>query len=272
MSLWQRIPGVLLGILFFFPVPAAHPASLAWELYREGNWPACSIEAARLLASDPADQSAQFLLHACTARQSPGAGACSNLLALAGSSSSSEIRAHAATEAAWALLRNHTPRQAWQPAVQAFLTTNDRETFLQSLAILEHLHRHICRDIAMPPDVERQYLTCEPLLRLVPEALKPPRPDSLARRLGTTPGRLIVAFYRSCIRPAIGSRCSLSPSCSEYFHLSTRKHGLLGIPMLADRLVREPSVVLAARYPLEQDRRTVYHDPVEHHDFWIQSP
>lgn len=268
----QRIPGLVPGILFLLAVPYAHPASLAWDLYHEGNWPACSTEARRLLASDPTSQSAQFLLNASAARQSPGPESCSSLLTLASSASAPEIRAHAAMEAARALLHNHEPGRAWNPAVQAFLTAKDHEIFLQSLAILEHLHRRTRPDIAMPPDLERQYLTCAPLLRHVPDTLKPPRPDSFARRLGTAPGRLIVAFYRRCIRPAIGDRCSLSPSCSEYFHLSTRKHGLLGIPMLADRLVREPSVVAAARNPLAKGRRTVYHDPVEHHDFWLANP
>jgi hypothetical protein len=42
--------------------------------------------------------------------------------------------------------------------------------------------------------------------------------------------------------------------------------------MIADRLVREPSVVAAARHPSVTGRRTVYLDPVEAHDFWMENP
>lgn len=258
------------GIFFLLSITYVRADSLAWELYREANWPACSTEARRLLIANPANETSRFLIAASDARRNPSAKVCSNLLLIASTTSNPELCARASLEAARILLTGQSPASAWDSAAKAFLYATDPDTFLDSLAILEYLYRNTNRAPAMTPDLEQQYLTCEPLLRHLTEKLQPPRPDSLARRIGTTPGRLIVAFYRSCIRPALGDRCSLSPSCSEYFLLSSRKHGLLGIPMIADRLVREPSVVSAARYPLVKDRHTVYDDPVEAHDFWMK--
>lgn len=87
----------------------------------------------------------------------------------------------------------------------------------------------------------------------------------------SAPGRAVVWIYRSLIRPAIGARCSLDPSCSEYFLQSSRRHGLLGFPMMADRLVREPSVVHAHPAPAPPGGAVRVSDPVANHDFWMRS-
>lgn len=265
----KRIPGFWLGILFFFVAMTSAASPLAWDLYEEGNWTACAVEATRILRGDPASETARFLLHASAARATPTREACSNLLALSRTATCPEIRSLAAAASARMLLHGPDPASAWEPAVQAFLSTRNPDAFLQGLAIMQYLARHNRTAIRMPADLEQQYLTCQPLLRHLTDDPRPPRPESIARRIGTAPGRLTVAFYRRCIRPALGERCTLSPSCSEYFLQATGKHGLMAIPMLADRLVREPSVVATARYPLAKERRIVYHDPVEHHDFWL---
>ncbi len=84
----------------------------------------------------------------------------------------------------------------------------------------------------------------------------------------STAGRItaaMVGIYRRGIGPAIGARCSLTPSCSEYFRQAGRRHGWLAFPMLADRLVREPGVVAAAEVRVA-DRIA---DPLEDHDAWL---
>lgn len=87
----------------------------------------------------------------------------------------------------------------------------------------------------------------------------------------SAPGRAMVWVYRSLVRPAIGARCSLDPSCSEYFLLTSRRHGLLGFPMMADRLVREPSEVHAHPVPVPPGGSIRVPDPVSNHDFWMRS-
>ena len=52
---------------------------------------------------------------------------------------------------------------------------------------------------------------------------------------------------------------------------ASRAHGLLGVPIMADRFVREPSVVAAAEKPVTMpDGRIRYADPVADHDFWMK--
>ena len=82
--------------------------------------------------------------------------------------------------------------------------------------------------------------------------------------------RRVVGFYRAFVGPAIGARCALEPSCSRYFLLAARKHGLLGVPMTADRFVREP-VVSAPDRPWVRNAEGAWRhpDPVEDHDWWF---
>ncbi|MBN1591579.1 MAG: membrane protein insertion efficiency factor YidD [Pirellulales bacterium] len=44
------------------------------------------------------------------------------------------------------------------------------------------------------------------------------------------PGRLVIGlvhFYQTWISPMIGPRCRFEPTCSEYFILAVRKHGVI---------------------------------------------
>jgi putative component of membrane protein insertase Oxa1/YidC/SpoIIIJ protein YidD len=107
-------------------------------------------------------------------------------------------------------------------------------------------------------------------LRLQSTPERSPRVSFVSRLAAATglPGRWLVAFYQTQIGPAIGQRCQMKPSCSEYARQALVRHGLLGIPLIADRLVREPSIA-------EKGRRTVtirdvvfICDSVSDHDYW----
>ena len=90
-------------------------------------------------------------------------------------------------------------------------------------------------------------------------------------RIGSWPGQAVVRFYRAQISPALGARCSLEPSCSEYFLQASRKHGLLGVPLIADRFIREPQVVHDAARTVERPDGSIrIADPVEDHDQWLK--
>ena len=87
---------------------------------------------------------------------------------------------------------------------------------------------------------------------------------------GSLFARAVVGFYRFAIGPALGARCALEPSCSRYFVLSSRKHGWLGVPMTADRFVREPVVSAPERPYVRNEAGAWRHpDPVEDHDWWM---
>ena len=79
----------------------------------------------------------------------------------------------------------------------------------------------------------------------------------------------VVGFYRLFVGPAIGSRCVLEPSCSQYFLEAGRKHGIVGVPMVADRFVREPVVSASDRWVRRPDGSWRHPDPVSDHDGWF---
>ena len=97
-------------------------------------------------------------------------------------------------------------------------------------------------------------------------------PAASLGRVAGWPGVWIVGFYRSQIRPAIGARCSLHPSCSEYFLQAVKKHGLLGFPLIGDRLVREPGVANDPGRYHEFDGKLRASDPLDEHDRFLGPP
>ena len=85
------------------------------------------------------------------------------------------------------------------------------------------------------------------------------------------PAQWMILFYRSQIRPAIGQRCSLTPSCSEYGMQALKKHGILGLAMIGDRTFREPDVVTEKLSPVRIGNRWFYKDTLESHDWWMKT-
>ena len=79
----------------------------------------------------------------------------------------------------------------------------------------------------------------------------------------------VVGFYRLFVGPAIGDRCVLEPSCSRYYLEASRKHGILGVPMVTDRFVREPVESNSKRQVRMPDGSRRHPDPVSDHDWWF---
>lgn len=77
-----------------------------------------------------------------------------------------------------------------------------------------------------------------------------------------------VIFYRKCLAPYWGHRCSHHPSCSRYSLLTIKEHGaIIGFVMTFDRLQHESN---EARYSplIKINGETKVYDPVENNDFW----
>ena len=267
------MPGIFF-FLFACNIRAGSPLDLAADLFGEGQWATARTECLRVQAeeSGPAVDRARLLsavslLRLGTARER----AKTDLFSLwQDSAVDSETRCMAAYElglADWAdggktnvlpalkfaYLKAHEAPLFWRAgcSLYFFLKTN-KPIRRQEAATWQSLQS--CRD-AWPLEVWRE---CRP---------RKQKGDSLA----ALPGKWIVKFYRAQIGPAIGSRCDLLPSCSEYFIQASRAHGLLGIPIMADRFIREPSVVSAAEKPVTMpDGRIRYSDPVSDHDFWMR--
>lgn len=244
--------------------------ALASELLDEKNWLAARCESQRVLLREPTNEVACLVGLAAEARLGRDLpGVLRQMQGLADHAAAPQVRAMAAYEAGRLLIVSGESIRAYEWIKQAYLHAPDRALFMKSgctLTMLFQKHPELGRGNAM---LRREVMAGEPLwdARLREEC-------SLSRpgqRVGlfSLPGRAIVAFYRSCVSPAIGARCSLTPSCSQYFLEASRKHGLLAFPIVADRLVREPGVVAAARRPVFVGGKRRIADPLEDHDAWL---
>lgn len=261
----KRIPGFRLGILFLLPYRglAGEPTPLLHELLAETNGPALRAESLRVLALDPANEMARL----GKALTQPGSGGNAPLTDLAASAHDPDVKATAAYTLGVRAQTSGDAATAWRHLRTAFLAGGRESITLRSAWRLSRLRAPV------PADDEALLSQVHTIAGSAGQDIRQEcRHEDQALRPGqglfSLPARTIVGFYKTAVAPAIGSRCSLTPSCSAYFLDASRKHGLLGFPMLADRLIREPSVVADAAHPLSIGARTRYADPVEAHDFW----
>jgi putative component of membrane protein insertase Oxa1/YidC/SpoIIIJ protein YidD len=253
---------------------AGGPLDLAAELFGEGHWGPARTESLRAQAeaAGPEADRARLLAAVSALRMGPGREPAKSALAALWQADSVDLetRGMAAYELGLADWADGGRLNALAGLKFAYLQTRDTPLFWRSGCSLYFLLKtdktlrrqeevlwqslQLCRD-AWPLEVWRE---CRP---------KKKRGDSIA----SLPGKWIVKFYRAQIGPAIGARCDLQPSCSDYFLQASRAHGLLGVPIMADRFVREPSVVSAAEKPVTMpDGRIRYADPLSDHDFWMK--
>jgi len=277
-ALRTKIPGVTLGILVLFAVTAFSDSitlKLAEELFEEQQWSYARIEALRAQDSTTSPEAtakaclieaiASLRLGTDTAQAQGTLGTLWNE-----SSLDPQIRSLAAYEAGLRLWSDDHRTKAYHALKYAFLNARDIPLFWKSGCSLYFFFRQDRKLQKQEPTVWLALQSCRDVWpREVWLACRPkraPRPS-----LASLPGRWIVGLYRSQIAPAIGSRCDLLPSCSEYFLQASRQHGLLGIPIVADRFIREPSVVKDAAQPVVQPNgRIRYADPLSDHDFWLK--
>lgn len=278
----RKIPGLMPGIFFcgwllavgIGATPKGTVSQLGEELFAEGNWPAARVECWRVQhdGNSPDADRARMLAAICALRMNVDVATARQELAglWLDESIALETRCHAAYEfgrAEWAAGNRAAAAASLKFAWQS---TRDIPLFGRAGASLYYLLRadgdlrrrergtwftlQSCRG-GWPPRVWRD---CRPPPRARPSLL-------------SLPGRAVVGFYRAMISPAIGARCDLEPSCSEYFRQASRAHGLLGIPIMADRFIREPSVVAAQEHPVVTSAgRIHYADPLNAHDYWLR--
>lgn len=82
-------------------------------------------------------------------------------------------------------------------------------------------------------------------------------------------GNMFVRFYQDHISGADGSRCPMTPSCSEYAARALKKHGpLLGWVMACDRILRCGRNEVSLVPEKWINGRSHAYDPVSANDFW----
>ena len=244
---------------------------LAADLCAEGQWLAGYREAQRVLTADPQQPLARLLAATAGLRLGPPQPAhLAALQQLADGVAPVEISALAAYELGRVRWQQGNVSNACDLLQRAFRTTQATDLFLRSGCALRLLTDDFPGRVVPDPTLARLLTTCAPLW--TPELRRECRPVAAPAktRLTAKPAAWIVALYRSQLRPALGSRCSLTPSCSEYFLEAGRQHGWLAFPLAADRLVREPSEVRAQEHPVSATDKTRYADPLADHDGWLK--
>ena len=262
------------GWLLAVAVQAAGPAELAAELFAEGRWQECTRECQRAELVEPASTASQVLEAVAQLRLGRrDAATLGKLAALAAASTTAlatDLRALAAFELGRVNWQQGDLTNAYRRCRAAFQGAVSPELFARSSRLLAELLRSEPGLGKEDPVLVQTVETCRPLWtpEVVGEVLGTPAQGAFA--VEAKPVQWIVTLYRANIRPALGARCSLTPSCSEYFLQAGKKHGVLAFPMAADRLVREPSVVQAAEQPVPTGDAVRYADPVAQHDFWMK--
>lgn len=260
--------GALFLGIFLPPSAPADPLELALEMASLGDWVLARREALRVVHQHPQDERALLLaVEASLALNFEEGEALKMAEHLAHHAAEPPVRGRArwlAGRSLWAMNRR---KEAWNHFAALFKETEDSSLFLRSGCALFLLLREERKLADNDPGLVSQLATLRDKWTFeLREEVRPPRRGKNRRH---TPASWIVDFYRSQISPAIGHRCSLEPSCSEYFLQASLRHGWLAVPLIGDRLVREPGVVRAAEQPVNRNGLLRYRDPVEAHTFWL---
>jgi hypothetical protein len=243
---------------------------LAVQLFEEEDWAGTRRECRRVLIRQPGHCRARLLDNLAVLRQGLRTPVITaGLQAVFNECTNTGIRCMAA----YALGRERWYERDPEPALHylgyTFSHTRNQDLFLHSACSLEFFFSEY-PDI-LPPEasLRMQVATAHRLLwqRKLREECRMQRGGN--RSWLALPGSWVTSFYRAQIRPAIGDRCLLQPSCSAYFLQACHKHGLLGFSIYADRGVREPGVVSEARHPVMINGTIKYADPLEDHDWWM---
>ena len=246
--------------------------TLWYRFFEEENWQSCRIECRRAVLAGKNDPVIPLINAVAGIRMGLDMDAelkniCTN------SQTPPGIVATAHYELACSQWQKSQMTPAFENFLQTFITTNTKELFLYSGCAMNILLKQNYSLAEEYPELMLQLESCSKMW--TSSILKECRsiPDKNSRATSsflTNTGKTLIQFYRSQIGSAIGSRCSLSPSCSEYAKQALYKHGALAIPMIADRLVREPSVVHAKENPVQIHGRRHYSDSLESHDWWME--
>lgn len=255
--------------LFAVAICQAGSLDLAESLFEEGSWEICLRECRRILAQSPSNTQARLLFDISNLRLERHTQRSIDSLQqlLTDNILSRRHKTMAAYECGEALKAEGKEQDALKYLADSFYQTLDKTLAAKSAssikAILDSKAGRRMEMDSLSSQVETVLSSSGDRGRMSAAA---PDTESTGKI-----GELIVWLYREAISPALGQRCSLYPSCSEYFLRASRKHGLLGFPIQADRFVREPGVVQSKKKPVVCGNIIKYADPLSDHDFWLRS-
>ncbi|MFC1497153.1 membrane protein insertion efficiency factor YidD [Verrucomicrobiota bacterium] len=244
---------------------------LATDLFEESDFESCISECKRVLAVSPSNHTARLLHSVANLRlEKQIDNSISELKSLIIPDTPIEIRTKAAYECARAEWERGHYQTAFELFQIAFHNTSNKGIFLKSACSLFLLFEKKPELKKKNTDLVMQINSSRTLWygKLFSEC----RINNKKKKTALTgkPGEWGIWFYRKQISPALGQRCSLHPSCSEYGRQALRKHGILGLAFIADRGVREPAVTAKRKAPIRIGEHWRYQDTVEEHDWWMK--
>jgi putative component of membrane protein insertase Oxa1/YidC/SpoIIIJ protein YidD len=267
----KNIPALsFAGMFFFSALSFAGSIGLATDLFEKNEWNLCQRECkrARLAGSKPVEQFQLLNTMAGVRLGIEPSVAAEQLHLIIEENRDTQVSAIAAYERGRLEWQMDKPTAALDSFSLAFHSTTNKTLFLRASCSLFLLFKDAPKLKKENADLVSQITTSRDQWygALFSECAKPdPKKDK------PHSPNWIIRFYRSQISPAIGDRCVLEPSCSEYFHQAHQHHGLKSFPMIADRFFREPEVSHKKKYPVVMPSGQIrYRDPVENHDFWMK--
>jgi hypothetical protein len=264
----NNIPASLLaGMLFFCAQAQAQQLELTRALFAKGEYSQCRSESKRALLTGTEPIEHFELLHALagTQLQRPTDETLQSLQQLVQQNRNPQISAMAAYELGRTLWQIDRPAEALDAFVFTFQTTTDKSLFLHAAcSAFLLMNQHPALKAAHPDWVDQINTSRSQWYGSLFGECSQPQPSE------KTQPNWLVRFYRAQISPAIGNRCTLEPSCSEYFNQAWQKHGPTAIPMIGDRLCREPGVNDRQQNPILKNGQIRYGDPIKDHDFWME--
>lgn len=256
--------------MFFFSALTTRATTLAFvtELYEEQSWTLCQRECQRalLMQTKPTERFQLLYTLSSLEAKGPSQKAIETLSLIIEQNIDPQASAIAAYELGRLQWSKNQLQQAADSFAQAFFTTNNKNLFIHSACSLFQLFKEAPILKTTCPDLVSQINSSRdewngPLFAKCAR----PKPSK------TVTQNAFIRFYRTQISPAIGNRCILEPSCSEYYHQAHTKHGWMAYPMIADRFFREPEVSNARENPYIRPNGEIrYLDPITNHDFWIK--
>ncbi len=266
---------VFLAIFFCLPQVVSAEVSLlelVRELYEEKDWHYCEIESRRLLAIAPGNSEVKLLCAQAILWQGRLDTNMFWELAL-DLNNHYDIRSEAFYSLALIASAREDFDAAFQSAKDAFLLARTNPVLLYAAQMVVKNRWYAKTDvdfeaIKQAKTVLKLYdVKLDEIDKVINQFIDH---SEQKKGLSTKLGNAFISFYRKNIRPAIGDRCSLVPSCSEYTKQAFWKHGMLALPMMADRFYREPGVVSRAEKVVEMaDGRVLFADPLEDHDWYF---
>lgn len=257
--------------MFFFSAHApADQLDLATDLFEKTEWELCQRECRRavLTKADPIEKFQLLSAMSSVRMDADAETAAAAFKKIIHENMDPQVSAIASYEQGRIQWQLNQPLEAFESFTFAFQTTTNKALFLRSSCSIYLLFKDAPELKPGHEDIVNQVGTTRDQWygALFKECAKPD-----PEKNHTKAPNWIIRFYRSQISPAIGDRCTLEPSCSEYFHQAHQHHGLKAFPMIADRFFREPEVSSRKQDPVVTESGQVrYRDPIENHTFWMK--